>query len=144
MTKINAYLTFDGNCREAMTFYQECFGGELTIQTVAESPMAEQTPEAENDKVMHANLTKGDLVLMAADMIEHEGAGNERVVRGNAITLSLDCSSEDEINMFFSNLSAGGQVTMPLAEQFWGATFGMLTDKFGLNWMLNYDRTGNE
>ena len=94
MTKINAYLTFDGNCREAMTFYQECFGGELTIQTVAESPMAEQTPEAENDKVMHANLTKGDLVLMAADMIEHEGAGNERVVRGNAITLSLDCSSD--------------------------------------------------
>ena len=144
MTKINAYLTFDGNCREAMTFYQECFGGELTIQTVAESPMTEQTPEAEKDKVMHANLTKGDLVLMAADMIEHEGAGNERVVRGNAITLSLDCSSEDEINMFFSNLSAGGQVTMPLAEQFWGATFGMLTDKFGLNWMLNYDRTGNE
>ena len=144
MTKINAYLTFDGNCREAMTFYQECFGGELTIQTVAESPMAEQTPEAEKDKVMHANLTKGDLVLMAADMIEHEGAGNERVVQGNAIALSLDCSSEDEINMFFSNLSAGGQVTMPLAEQFWGATFGMLTDKFGLNWMLNYDRTGNE
>jgi PhnB protein len=126
-----------------MKFYQQCFGGELTIQTVGESPMAEQVPDAEKDKVMHANLTEGGLVLMAADMIDHDGMGNEKLVKGNVITLSLDCSSDEELRTFFSSLSAGGQVTMPLEEQFWGSTFGMLTDKYGMNWMLNFDKTAN-
>ncbi|MBI4836059.1 MAG: VOC family protein [Candidatus Abawacabacteria bacterium] len=133
MTQLNPYLAFAGNCRAAMNFYKECLGGELIIQTVGESPMDQQMPGMTSNNVMHASLTKDSLILLASDMM-----GSEKAVQGNTISLCLNCSSEEEINTFFKNLSAGGTVTQPLTEAFWGATFGMLTDKFGFNWMLNY------
>ncbi len=135
MTQINAYLTFGGNCREAMTFYKECLGGDLTMQAVGETPAASEMPPEAKDSIMHATLQKDSLVLMASDKMSPM-----ELKQGNTITLSLNCSSEEEIKTFFSNLSSDGQVTMPLADQFWGATFGMLTDKFGMNWMLNYHK----
>ena len=135
MAQLNPYLAFSGNCREAMTFYQGCFGGELTMQTMGESPMGEQTPAEAKDHIMHSQLTKGGLVIMASDM-----GGAEEPAQGSAVTLSLSCSSEEEIQTLFSKLAAGGQVTHPLQVEFWGATFGTLTDKFGMNWMLNYDK----
>lgn len=135
MAQINAYLTFDDNCREAMEFYKECLGGELFIQTLGESPVAEQMPGASKDSIMHASLTKNSLVLMASDMM-----GKEKLIQGNNVSLSLNCENEEEINTLFNKLSAGGQITMPLGEQFWGAIFGMFTDKFGIHWMLNYDK----
>jgi len=138
MTQINAYLGFNGNCREAMTFYQECLGGELTLQTVAESPLADQMPAESGKDILHSTLTKGDLVLMATDMRRGER------VNGNTISLALLCSSEEEINSFFSRLSAGGQVIEPLGPQFWGGTFGVLTDKFDRNWMLNYEKQSDK
>ncbi len=134
MTQINAYLGFDGKCREAMTFYQECLGGELTLQTMAESPLADQMPAEDGQNILHSTLTQGDLVLMATDM------GRGERINGNTVSLALNCSSEEEINRFFSNLSVGGQISCPLSEQFWGGTFGSFTDKYGMNWMLNYEK----
>jgi len=136
MTQINAYLAFDGNCREAMTFYHQCLGGELEIKTFEDSPMAEKMPPEKQQQVMHANIKKDGLVLMASD-----GGGMSGVLtKGNTISLSLNCSSDQEIEEYFAKLSVGGKIVLPLADQFWGAKFGMLTDKFGMDWMLNFDK----
>ena len=134
MTQINAYLNFNGQCREAMTFYQECLGGELTLQRVAESPMAAQLPAVEGANIMHSILIRGGLVLLASDMI-----GN-KLERGNTITLCLKCSSNEEINTCFDKLAVGGKIKIPLHQSFWGATYGELTDKYGMNWMFHYTR----
>jgi len=135
MTLINAYIGFNGACREAMNFYKECLGGDLTIQTIRESPMASQFPPSMKDRVLHSSLTKGPLLIMGSDMTTPEG-----YIKGNNISLSLICSSEEEINTFFSKLSEGGKILDPLKEQFWGAIFGALKDKFGIGWMFNYDK----
>ncbi len=135
MTQINAYINFNGNCREAMNFYKECLGGELALQTVEGSPIEAQCPAAMKHQILHASLMNDGLILMGSDM-----QGPEGFIKGNTIALSLNCSSEEEINTFFSKLSQDGKITHALTEQFWGATFGVLTDKFGIRWMLNYDK----
>jgi len=135
MTKINVYLTFAGNCREAMTFYKECLGGELTLQTIGESPMAGKLPPQMKECILHATLTKGAMVLMGSDMVDEKG-----LVKGNAVSLTLECSSEKEIRAFYGNLSAEGEATHPLEDTFWGALFGDLTDKFGNHWLFNFDK----
>ena len=134
MTQINAYLNFSGNCREALSFYKDCLGGELSLQTVEGSPMEAGCPGAMKHQILHGSLTKNGLILMGSDMV-----GTEGLIQGNNISLSLSCSSEKEINQFFSSLSAGGKNIEPLKLQFWGAMFGVLTDKFGIRWMLTYD-----
>ena len=91
-------------------------------------------PGAMKHQILHGSLTKNGLILMGSDM-----AGTEGLIQGNNISLSLSCSSEKEINQFFSALSAEGKVIEPLKLQFWGAMFGVLTDKFGIRWMLTYD-----
>src|SRR5690554_2647216 len=106
MIRISPYLTFNGNCREAMTFYQECFGGELTLQTVAETPMAAQCPEGMQEHIMHSMIANGTFVLMASDMIQ---PGVE-FSPGNDMAISLDFDREDDIRECFSTLSDGGQV----------------------------------
>lgn len=135
MTQINPYLNFNGNCREAMTFYRECLGGELTFQTMGESLIADQVANEAKDRILHAGLTqKGHLLLMGSDMM---GAN---LVVGNSVTLSINCSREEDIRLFFSKLAVGGQIKEPLADMCWGALFGSLTDKFGLNWVLTYNK----
>jgi PhnB protein len=134
MTHINAYLNFNGQCREAMTFYQQCLGGELVMQKISESPMAARVPSEMGAKILHSSLTKENLVLMASDMM-----GNN-IVKGNSINLCVNCSSTEEINSFFNNLSLDGKVIEPLHQSFWGAMFGVLIDKFGVNWMFNYSK----
>ena len=134
MTQINAYLNFNGKCREAMTFYQQCLGGELLMQKIGESPMAARMPSEMGAKILHSSLTKNSLVLMASDMM-----GNN-VINGNSISLCVNCSSDEEINSFFNSLSKGGNVVEPLHQSFWGATFGSLTDKFGMTWIFNYSK----
>ncbi len=137
MLTINPYLGFTTNCREAMEFYKAALGAELTLQTVGESPMKDTMPAEMHDMIMHASLSKdGQTLLMASDMMNKD----YEPIKGTHVTLSLNCTSEEEINTCFAKLSEGGTVTMPLATQFWGATFGMLMDKFGMPWMLNYDK----
>ena len=134
MTQINTYLNFDGITRDAMTFYQQCLGGELIMQKVAESPMAAQMPSEMGAKILHSSLTKDGLLLMASDML------GRSTVNGNNVMLCINCGSEEEINSFFNNLAAGGKINDPLQQSFWGATFGKLTDKFGVHWMFNYSK----
>jgi PhnB protein len=139
MSQLTPYVFFNGNCREAMAFYKNCLGGELYIQTVGDTPAADHMPEADKDKIIHAALRHGEpkeALLMASDWM----AGGE-FVQGNSISLSLNCTSEEEIKTLFVGLSAGGKVNQPLADMFWGATFGSLVDRFGVAWMLNYDKT---
>ena len=135
MFQINAYLTFDGNCREAMTFYQDCLGGELSFQTIGESPLSEKMPKQMRESILHATLTKGNLILLATDMVSGLG-----LVKGNSVSLSLYCSSEEETTSSYAKLSAGGTANHPLEDSFWGALFGDLTDKFGNHWIISFNR----
>lgn len=135
MTQINSYLTFNGNCREAMLFYRECLGGELVLQTIGESPMAGKMPAKMKNSILHATLTRGPLVVMASDMVSEKG-----LVKGNAVSLLLQCSSEKEIREFYYKLSSGGEATHPLETSFWGALFGDLIDKYGNHWLLHFDK----
>ena len=138
MARINPYLNFNDNCKEAMNFYKDCLGGELTIITVGESPMAAQMPPAMKDSVLHASLKIGDNMLMASDM------RRKQLTDGDTVSLSLNCTSEDEQNEFFKNLSAGGTINEPLGEMPGGARIGNLTDKFGKHWILYFDKNNNE
>lgn len=102
------------------------------MQKVAESPMAAQMSSQEGANILHSHLTSGAITLMGSDMI------GVRLQKGNAINLCLYCSSDEEINILFDKLSAGGQATMPPHQSFWGSTYGKLTDKYGITWLLNY------
>ena len=139
MTQINSYLTFNGNCREAMTFYKKCLGGKLTLQTIGESPLADKMPAEMKKCILHSTLTKDSLVIMATDMVAEKG-----LLKGNSVSLLLNCSSEKEIRTYYKNLSAGGDATHPLHESFWGALFGDLTDKYGNNWLLHFDKKSTQ
>lgn len=139
MTQINSYLTFGGNCREAMTFYKECLGGELSFQTIGESPPSDKMPPKMKNSILHATLRKGTLVLQGSDMTPQSG-----LVKGNNVSLSLSCSSEEEIKSIYAKLSANNKTDHPLEDAFWGAIFGDLTDKFGNHWLLSYDKNSNQ
>ena len=135
LTQLNPYLNFNGRCREAMTFYQQCLGGELTMQKIAESPMAADMTSEAGANILHSSLIRnGTLLMMASDMM---GAGLQP---GNSVVLCLHCGSDEEINRFFNNLAVGGQVKLPLHQSFWGSTYGELTDKFGMLWMLTHTK----
>jgi PhnB protein len=135
MTNINAYLTFGGNCREAMSFYKDVLGGELQLQTIGESPMADKMPPDMKDYILHAQLTNGGLLLMGSDMVSEQG-----LQKGNAVSLMLACESEAAIKDCYKKLSAEGLASHPLEDTFWGALFGDLTDKYGNHWLLNFNK----
>lgn len=135
MAQLNPYLNFNENCREAMNFYKDCLGGELFLQTVGESPaMAAQMPPHMKDSILHSSLNNGEWVIMASDL------NRDARIEGNNIHLCINCKTEDELNSFFSSLSAGAMVTEPLGDMPWGAKFGSLTDKYGMHWMFNYEK----
>ncbi len=133
--QLSPYLNFDGKCAEAMEFYHKIFGGKLDIQRFGDAPM--QTPEDQKNRVMHATLTNDIMSFMASDT----QPGTPFNV-GNNVHLSLAGTDEKMLTEIFNKLAAGGTTTMPLAKQFWGDTFGMLTDKFGINWMVNIGSMG--
>jgi PhnB protein len=135
MSNINAYLTFGGNCREAMSFYKDVLGGELKLQTIGESPMADKMPPDMKDYILHAQLSNGSLMLMGSDMVSELG-----LHKGNAVSLMLACESEAVIKDCYKKLSEEGQASHPLEDTFWGALFGDLTDKYGNHWLLNFDK----
>lgn len=138
MKTINSYLTFNGNCREAMQFYKECLGGELFIQPVAGSPLTDQLPEQMKNSVLHSTLTTDHVVLMGTDMVADDG-----LITGNAVSLMIDCSSEEEINYIYNKLSNDGKTNHPLELTFWGALFGDVTDRYGNHWLLHFQKVNN-
>ncbi len=131
---LNPYISFDGKAKEAMEFYKNSIGGEVSFQTVGETPMAKDMPAESHSKIMHATFKKGALEFSAADMMR------DKAVVGDNIVLALNCDSKEEIETLFAKLSAGGEVFMPLQEVFWGATFGVVTDKYGVEWMFNFQK----
>ncbi len=138
MTTINAYLNFNGRCREALTFYQECLGGELYLQKIAGSPMALHMPSRAGEKILHGSLTlNGKVLLLASDMIGTD------LIPGNQITLCLNCGNEHDMQESFDKLTREGTIKHHLHQSLWGTTFGELTDRFGMTWMFNYSRMLN-
>jgi len=134
MAILTPYVTFRGNCREAMIFYKDSFGGELTFQTVGETPSDIRYPPGAEDQIMHATLITGDIIIMASDMISRAG-----FTLGTNISLSLTCDSLEQIEKIFFSLSKGGNIKDQLSRRPWGAFFGVITDRFGITWMLSYD-----
>ena len=135
MKTIYSYLTFNGNCREAMTFYKRCLGGELSFQTIGESPLSETMPVKMKKCILHAVLRSSGFVLMGTDMVSEQG-----LLQGNAVSLVLACSSEKEIRECYEKLSQDGEQTYPLINTFSNALFGGVTDKYGNTWILNYNK----
>lgn len=130
-TKLNPYLNFKDNTREAMEFYHTVFGGKLAMSTFKDYH-ASQDP-SEDNKIMHAQLEAGDgITIMASDTPAHM-----EYRTGTDYSMSLTGDNEAELRGYFEKLSEGGTVSMPLEKAIWGDTFGMLTDKFGVSWLVN-------
>lgn len=130
-TRLNPYLTFAGDAREAITFYQSVFGGEVELSTFGQGGMPHDPADA--DKVMHAQLAApNELILMASD-----APSGMELDAGSSISVSLSGDDEAELQGFWDGLAEGATITMPLMKAPWGDTFGMLTDRFGTAWMVN-------
>jgi PhnB protein len=130
MSTINAYLIFNGNCREAMNFYKDCFHGEMTLETVAGSPMESHWPKDVHNHILHASLVNESMTILASDLVEQNGW-----TVGNNVTLAIICTSDEEIEKYFERLSHGGTIKYPL-HNFYNGKIGGLVDKFGINWFL--------
>jgi PhnB protein len=140
MATVNIYLTFDGNCEEAFKFYQTVFGGQIPYMgRFKDMPPGEegQVKPGEENRIMHVSLPiSKETMLMGSDTGGEWASGYSK---GNNFTISITAESKEEADKLFNGLSAGGKVTMPLSKTFWSECFGMLTDKFGINWMVSFD-----
>lgn len=143
MAQVNAYLTFDGNCEEAFNFYKNAFNKEFEyIGRFKDIPTENELNDENGNKIMHISLRiSNETVLMGSDTNENCG---QTVTFGDNISVSINTESKEEAEDLFNKLSDGGTVSMPLEKTFWGAYFGMFIDKFGINWMVNYDYETNE
>lgn len=137
MRSMNAYLLFEGNCRQAMEFYKQCLGGELYMIPYSQMPGdgCKDFPEVSQGWIMHAALMTPSAVLMASD--RHPQV---TLTQGNNFFVSINCQSVDEAEKLFKSLGQNGETTMPLQETFFSGRFGMLTDQFGIKWMINLDK----
>ncbi|MDJ1470541.1 VOC family protein [Cytophagaceae bacterium DM2B3-1] len=139
MATINPYLNFNGNTEEAFLFYKSVFGGEFELlQRYKEVPeMGTNLKEDDKEKIMHVSLPIGqNAILMGTDVLEAYG---QTLTEGNNFSVAIGTDSEAEADKLFNGLSEGGTITMPLQKTFWGGYFGMFNDKFGIQWMVNYD-----
>ena len=135
---VNPYLNFDGNAEEAFRFYRSVFGGEfISHRKMSDAPDADKLPEAEKNRTMHISLPIGsNTILMASDIPPAVG---HKFNAGNNSYISLHPESRAEADRLFNGLSEGGEIEMPMEDQFWGDYFGCFTDKFGILWMVNYN-----
>jgi PhnB protein len=149
MATINLYLHFNGTAEEAFNFYKSVFGGEFaTVSRFGDMPKSDDVkdaecpggmkiPESDLNKIMHISLPIGEgSVLMGSDVPEPMLEGFKQ---GDNFTISVNAESKEDADRLFNSLADGGKVEMPLGDTFWGAYFGMLKDKFGISWMVNYD-----
>jgi PhnB protein len=138
MTKVNAYLTFNGNCEEAFGFYKSVFGGEFLYMGRYKDvpPTDRQKFQLENDeKIMHVSLPIGkETILMGCDSTQADG---QEIIFGDNISLSVNIDNKEEADRLFNELSVGGQIKMAMSQTFWGSYFGVFTDRFGINWLIN-------
>lgn len=145
MAHINPHINFNGNAEEAFTFYKSVFGGEFSMIVRFKDMSNPEFPVAPNeaDKIMYIALPIGKNTLMANDVPEMMGRVNEREHRSK---ISVSAESKEEADKLFAGLSAGGDVEMPIADSPWGSYFGMFRDKYGIEWMIEFDpkRTGRQ
>lgn len=137
MVTINPYLNFPGNTEDAFKFYKSVFGGEFVgLTRFKDTQEASRLNADEKEKIMHISLPigKGN-ILMATDALESMG---HKLTAGNNFSLSVEAENKEEANKIFNGLSKGGKVTMPQADTFWGAYFGMVNDKYGVQWMVSF------
>lgn len=141
MPTVNVYLNFNGNCEEAFNFYKAAFGGEFAYMgRFKDMPTQEGTPPLsaeQGEMIMHVSLPiSNETILMGSDT---GGEWASSFKQGNNFSISINADSKENADQLFADLSQGGQTTMPLADTFWGDYFGMLTDKFGVNWMVSFN-----
>ncbi|HRD58529.1 MAG TPA: VOC family protein [Ferruginibacter sp.] len=132
---IYAYLSFNGNCGEAMQFYQKCLGGILSFQTVGDAPNSKKMPDNIKKFILHSTLKSKNFILMGSDMVDEQ-----ELIKGNAVSLMQNCAIKKEIREQYKMLSQGGVKTHPLIKTFNGVLFCMLKDKFGHNWLLHFKK----
>ena len=133
--QLNPYLSFDGRCEAAFKFYEKALGGKIVAKmTYGETPMKEQSPAELHGKIAHIRMSIGDTLLMGSD------SPPNRYEPAKGITVMLGIDTPAEAERVFKELSEGGTVTMPIEETFWARRFGMLTDQFGIPWMVNCER----
>ncbi|MES2799952.1 MAG: VOC family protein [Bacteroidota bacterium] len=141
MTTVNIYLTFNGNCEEAFTFYKSVFGGEFPyIGKFGDMPDGPGKPTSEEDlrRVMHVSLPiSAETMLMGSDVGGEWSAGFQQ---GNNFSISIYTNTNEEADRLYNALAKGGVASMPMSTTFWNSYFGMLTDKFGISWMLNVEK----
>lgn len=136
MQAITPYLNFNGDAAEALDFYTQALGGQVVHrQTFGDTQADFPAPESHKDKIMHALFNAGELNFMVSDC-----PPDVSVTSGSNVSLALNFTDEEAIVKTFNAMAAGGTITMPLQDTFWGAKFGMITDRFGINWMFNYDK----
>ena len=134
---LSTYLFFDGNCREAFELYRSVFGGEFSVlQTFGDGPPDMNVPEEEKGRIMHVSLPIGSSVLMGSDSTSAFGPAP---VQGTNFAISIVGESREHCDEVFAKLSKGGTVKNPMEDAFWGAYFGCWTDRFGIDWMINYE-----
>ncbi len=138
MAQINPHINFNGNAEEAFTFYKSVFGGEFAKIMRFKDISSPEFPVTENEanKIMHIALPIGKNILMANDVPESMGPTNENENRSK---ISISAESREEADKLFSGLSAGGNIEVPIGDSFWGSYFGMFRDKYGIEWMVDFD-----
>lgn len=136
MSQINPYLNFNGNTEEAFNFYKSVFGGEFTaLMRFGDTPGCEDMPEVEKNGIMHVALPIGSNVIMGTDVPK----SMEQVTFGTNSSICVSVDSRAEADRVFNGLAAGGEITMPLEDMFWGDYFGSFVDKFNVLWMISYN-----
>ena len=138
MIKISPYLTFNGNCREAMIFYKECFGGELFFQTIGESPQSSDMTIRMKNFILHSTLHNESFMIIGTDIV-----GNEVIIKGNSVAILVNCSSKEEAKKVYEKLAEGSIPVNSLQITYWGALFGDITDKYDNHWLINYSNINN-
>lgn len=132
MAKLRPFIRFnDGKCREAMEFYKGIFGGKVEYMTLGESPMAKEMPDKPH-LIMHSELASGDIIFYGSDMFR------DKAQSGDQCGMALDCANEAELRKHFDGLKQGGEIFMEPKKEYWGGIFAMVTDKYGVEWMLNF------
>lgn len=136
MKRLNPYICFSGRTREALSFYQSIFGGDISFMTVAETPeeIRAMCPPNSDDQVMHGQLELGAFALMGSDLGSYDFSSGEH--KETQMSIAVDCQDKAQIEKFYHALGEGGSFGCPLGPAFWGGDFGMVTDKYGVSWML--------
>jgi PhnB protein len=136
MATLSPYINFAGKTTEALEFYKSIFGGEAKVTLAKDGPVAAQTPEDKLSEVFHADYNAGGFRILASDMMIDD-AGRDV---GNVLSLALMCDSAEQLKGYFDKLADGGKVVWPVRDSEWGSLYGQVVDKYGIQWMLNFDK----